>query len=163
MKEKDVAGYSIFIDSRVQTLPDRINHKEDMINIAGLKTGDYYIGAKCMYYKVVNGKKYFVWTEPVIKKFSISVPVPKSPVLAYLDNFLMRVDNSRGTVSISMMLMVFSLLLSLACFPLVSLSLTRKFWVVMDMHLADDYAVSADPATFWRFDYSMLRGQTYGT
>ena len=106
---KNVAGYSVFIDSRVQTLPDRINNKKEIINIAALKTGDYYIGAKCMYYKVVNGKKYFVWTEPVIKKFSISVPVPKSPVLAYLDNFLMRVDNSRGTVSISMMLMVFSL------------------------------------------------------
>ncbi|MCU0821281.1 MAG: hypothetical protein MUC95_02265, partial [Spirochaetes bacterium] len=106
---ENVAGYSVFIDSQTRTLPDRINQKGETIRITDLKSGEFYIGAKCMYYKIVKGKKYFVWTEPVIKKFAISVPSAKSPVLAYLDRFLMRVDHSSSAVSVSMMLMVFSL------------------------------------------------------
>jgi len=76
---ENIEGYSVIISKDVKVPPERINLKSGIINITGLTDGDYTIGAKCRYFKTVNGRRTFYWTEPVYRSFSIVLPAEYSP------------------------------------------------------------------------------------
>ncbi len=109
IKKRNINGYSVFIDRISQEPSNRINYTDNVIKANNLKNGVYFIGVKCMYYKVVKGRKLALWTEPVIKRFTISIPDERSPVMAYMDSIIMRLNKSRVAVSISLMTMIFSI------------------------------------------------------
>ncbi len=71
---ENIDGYSVIIGKGVKNPPERINLKSGIINITGLSNGEYTVGAKCRYLKTVNGKRVYLWTEPVFRTFTISLP-----------------------------------------------------------------------------------------
>jgi len=76
---ENIEGYSVIISRGVKTPPERINLKSGIINISGLTDGEYTIGARCRYFKLVNGRRNYYWTEPVYRSFSIALPPEYSP------------------------------------------------------------------------------------
>jgi len=76
---ENIEGYSVVISRDAKIPPERINLKSGIINITGLDNGDYTIAARCRYFKIINGKRNFYWTEPVHRSFSIVLPTEYSP------------------------------------------------------------------------------------
>lgn len=76
---ENVEGYSVIISRGEKAPPERINLKSGIINITGLTNGDYTIGARCRYFRIVNGRRTYYWTEPVYRSFSIVLPPEYSP------------------------------------------------------------------------------------
>ncbi len=76
---ENVEGYSVNIGREKKLPADRINLKSGIVNITGLTNGDYIVGARCRYFKMINGKKVYLWTEPVYRSFSIILPPEFSP------------------------------------------------------------------------------------
>jgi hypothetical protein len=52
----------------------------EVLNISSLTRGDYTIGVKCRYFRIINNKKVYYWTEPVYKSFTIAPYTAGSPV-----------------------------------------------------------------------------------
>lgn len=76
---ENVEGYSVIISRGEKAPPERINLKSGIINVTGLTNGDYTIGARCRYFRIVNGRRTYYWTEPVYRSFSIVLPPEYSP------------------------------------------------------------------------------------
>lgn len=76
---ENIEGYSVIITRETRVPPERINLKSGIINIAGLTNGDYTVGARCRFFKIINGKRTYFWTEPVYRSFSIVLPPEFSP------------------------------------------------------------------------------------
>lgn len=108
LKQKDIDGYSYYIAKSEQPLPDRINHKEQIIQIKDLTNGEYYIAAKCRYSRIIKGQKKYFWTEPALSKFQVILPEKGAPIVAYMEKILERLNRSWIAVSLSMMTLVFS-------------------------------------------------------
>jgi len=86
---------------------DKINLMSGILNITGLIKGNYTIGVKCRYFKIISGKKKYFWTEPVYKSFSI-VPDSVSSPLDRIYSQLMKKFNSSPYV-FSMIILLFSI------------------------------------------------------
>ena len=76
----NVSGYSVTLDNSKNTPPDKINLMSEILSISSLSRGDYTIGVKCRYFKIVNNKKVYFWTEPIYKSFTIVPSIIGSPV-----------------------------------------------------------------------------------
>ncbi len=76
---ENIEGYSVIISKDAKIPPERINLKSGIINITGLADGNYTIAARCRYFKTINGRRTFYWTEPVYRSFSIVLPPQYSP------------------------------------------------------------------------------------
>lgn len=77
---ENVSGYSVVIGSEKKVPADKINLMSEILNIEGLKKGDYTIGVKCRYFKTVNGRKKYYWTDPVYRSFAIVPDAVSSPL-----------------------------------------------------------------------------------
>ncbi len=108
LRKRRIVGYSVIIDKEKSEPNNRINNKDGKIQARYLETGEYFIAAKSMYYKLVKGKKVYVWSDPVYMKFTISVPQQRSPLLSYMDLMFKRVNQSIIAVSICLMCTILS-------------------------------------------------------
>jgi len=103
---ENVSGYSVVIGNEKKVPSDKINLMSGTLNIAGLEKGDYTIGVKCRYFKIVNGSKKYFWTGPVYRNFSI-VPDPViSPVEKIYAQLIKKFNSS--PVVFSMVIFLFS-------------------------------------------------------
>jgi hypothetical protein len=82
--KKEIIGYSYYVGKDEKLPMDRINLKNNTINLSDLQDGKYFIGVKCRYVQNRNNKKEFLWTEPVLKQFSIDIPIEESPVIVFI-------------------------------------------------------------------------------
>jgi len=98
---QSIVGYSVFIDDDKIVPGDRVNHKGRIMDVKGLRSGDYYIGVKCKYVAVVNGAKRYYWTKPFIAKISIQLPAERSPVLYYARNVMNKFPGRFGLITIT--------------------------------------------------------------
>jgi hypothetical protein len=105
--KKEIIGYSYYVSKEEKMPMDRVNLKSNIINLYDLQDGKYFIGVKCRYAQYRNNKKEFLWTEPVIKKFSIEIPAEESPVIAFIKIIINRLAVSIP-VSASIIAMVLS-------------------------------------------------------
>ncbi len=96
-----IVGYSVFInDDRIQPA-DHVNHKGAIIDVKGLRNGDYYIGVKCKYVAVINGAQRYYWTKPYIAKISVQLPAEQSPVIYYARRVMEKFPRRFGLVTIT--------------------------------------------------------------
>ncbi len=110
IEKKELIGYSYFIGKKNKKVPDIINLTDNMISVKDLKNGEYYIGLKGRYTAFIKNKKEFFWTEPVIKRFKIEIPV-QEPVLVYYIRLLVnRLIASYIPVSMSLIIMALSII-----------------------------------------------------
>jgi len=79
IRAENIEGYSVIMGRDGKVPPERINLKTGIINIAGLKNGSYTVGARCRYFKIINGKRVYSWTEPVYRSFTIVLPPEHTP------------------------------------------------------------------------------------
>ncbi len=103
---ENVSGYSVVIGNEKKVPADKINLMSGVLNIAGLSKGNYTLGIKCRYFKIVNGRKKYFWTEPVYRSFTIA----PDPVITPFDRIyarLMKKFNSSPIV-FSMIIFLFS-------------------------------------------------------
>lgn len=105
---ENVSGYSVLIGNEKRTPPEKINLMSEIMNITGLTKGNYTIGVKCRYYKTVNGRKKYYWTEPVYKSFAI---VPDT-VITPFDMIYSRLMQKFGSAPFvfSMIILLFSVM-----------------------------------------------------
>ncbi len=88
IRPESIVGYSVYInDDNIQPA-DRVNHKGSIIEVKGLKSGDYYIGVKCKYAVGARGSGAYAWTKPYVAKVSIQLPAERSPVVYYAKNVM---------------------------------------------------------------------------
>ncbi|MCL1833681.1 MAG: hypothetical protein FWG49_04185, partial [Leptospirales bacterium] len=76
----NVSGYSVTVDNNKKVPSDKVNLMSEVLNISSLTRGDYTIGVKCRYFRIINNKKVYYWTEPVYKSFTIAPYTAGSPV-----------------------------------------------------------------------------------
>jgi len=76
----NVSGYSVIVDNNKKVPTDKVNLMSEILNISSLSRGDYTIGAKCRYFRIINNKKVYFWTAPVYKSFTIAPFNAGSPV-----------------------------------------------------------------------------------
>jgi hypothetical protein len=88
--KKEIVGYSFYIGKQEKQPLDRINSKSNIINVAGLLDGEYFIGVKCRYTQYKNNKKEYFWTEPVLKQFRVEIPAKESPIIAFMKMIITR-------------------------------------------------------------------------
>jgi len=105
--QSNISGYSVVIGNDKKVPADKINLMSGILNITGLIKGNYTIGVKCRYFKIISGKKKYFWTEPVYKSFSI-VPDSVSSPLDRIYSQLMKKFNSSPYV-FSMIILLFSI------------------------------------------------------
>lgn len=103
---ENVSGYSVVIGNEKKVPGDKINLMSGILNIEGLNKGNYTVGVKCRYFKTVNGRKVYYWTDPVYKSFTI-VPDSVSSPLDKIYARLMKKFNSSPFV-FSMIIFFFS-------------------------------------------------------
>ncbi len=103
---ENVSGYSVVIGNEKRVPADKINLLSGTLNVAGLEKGNYTIGVKCRYFKIVNGSKKYFWTGPVYRSFSIVPDVVVSPV-EKIYGYLVKKFNT-APLAISMIILLFS-------------------------------------------------------
>lgn len=104
---ESVSGYSVVLGNGKKVPPDKINLMNGILNIEGLSKGDYTIGVKCRYFKIIKGRKIYFWTEPVYKSFAI-IPDSVYTPLDQIYSSLMKKFNSSPYV-FSMIILLFSI------------------------------------------------------
>lgn len=104
-----VIGYSVLLDNKQLELPDKINLKNNIINVRDLKDGEYYMSVRAKYFYFYNGKKVFSWTNPVIKKFSVYQKEFLSPIVAYTEDVIQRLTRHSMPISVSLAGMMLSI------------------------------------------------------
>ena len=110
IKKTEIIGYSYSFGREKKLPPDRVNLRANTINVSDLKNGEYFISAKIRYFRQQNNIKEFLWTEPVIKKFTVSIPVGESPLLAYIRQIIKRIAGGSVAVSLSLVAMALSII-----------------------------------------------------
>lgn len=100
ISQKNIIGYSTFVTNKSPMPLDRVNSRDKTINIEDLKSGEYIIGARCRYYRKKNGKRVLYWTKPIIKKFSVSLPIQNPPLVAYMEGISKRVSDHNVWITI---------------------------------------------------------------
>ncbi|MFH0975192.1 MAG: exo-alpha-sialidase [Spirochaetota bacterium] len=108
--EKNIAGYSYFIGKEDKWFSDRINLKSNILTAVDLTDGEYFIGVKCRYFKYRNNVKEYFWTEPAVKKFSVSIAGEDPPAVAYLKEIIGRLSGSGMAVSVPLVGMLLSVM-----------------------------------------------------
>ncbi len=101
IRRESIVGYSIFIDDDRILPADRVNHKGTILDVKGLRNGEYYIGVKCKYVVVVNGTERYYWTKPYVAKVSIQLPAERSPVVYYARNVMEKFPRRFGIITIT--------------------------------------------------------------
>jgi len=101
IRPESIVGYSVFIDDDRILPADRVNHKGSIIEVKGLKNGDYYIGVKCKYAVGARGSGAYAWTKPYIAKVSIQLPAERSPVVYYAKNVMDKFPRRFGIITIT--------------------------------------------------------------
>jgi hypothetical protein len=110
ISEKEIAGYSYFIGKEEKWFSDRINLKSNILTAVDLTNGEYFIGVKCRYFRYRNNVKEYFWTEPAIKKFTVSVAGEDPPAVAYLKEIIGRLSASGMAVSVPLVGMLLSVM-----------------------------------------------------
>jgi len=90
----NVSGYSIVIGNEKKVPANKVNLMSEILNIADLNKGNYILGVKCRYFKTVNGRKKYYWTEPVYKSFAIVPDITSSPLDKIYSQLMKRFDSS---------------------------------------------------------------------
>lgn len=107
--EQNIAGYSVALDTK-KTMPgDNVTLKSNVINIRDLKNGTYHLAFKGKYYRLVNGKKNYYWTDPVVKTFTVDMPLEPSPIIAYSEGLYRKLAERWLLISLSMTGLVLSI------------------------------------------------------
>ena len=96
-----IAGYSVYIDRERQEVSDRVNTKGPVIEVQDLHSGEYYIGVKCKYARVVNGATAYFWTKPYIARITIDIPSERSPVVYYAQRLMGKFSARFGFISLT--------------------------------------------------------------
>lgn len=107
---ESIAGYSVYINNTKREVPERINLKNNIINVMDLKNGDYYIGAKCKYYRIVRGRRKYYWTSPFYSKILIEVPGERSPIEYYAKTIIDKLSNRAGIATLTLLGLILSVL-----------------------------------------------------
>lgn len=107
--EQNIAGYSVVLDTK-KTMPgENVTLKSNVINVRDLKNGTYHMAFKGKYYKVAGGVKRYYWTDPVVKTFTVDMPLEPSPVLAYSEGLFRKLAERWLLISLSMTGLVLSI------------------------------------------------------
>ncbi len=107
--ERNIAGYSLVLD-RKKTMPgDSVTLKSNRFQVKDLKNGTYHLAFKGKYFKMVNGSKRYYWTDPVVRTFSVEIPLEPSPVIAYSEGLYRRLAERWLLISLSMTGLVLSI------------------------------------------------------
>jgi hypothetical protein len=109
ISEKNIEGYSILIDTKKPALEETVNVKGNVFRVTGLKNGTYYLAYRAKYHTGEGRNKRSFWTDPVIKKFHVEVPIGSSPVMAYSERVIEKISSRWLALSISLMGLVIGL------------------------------------------------------
>ncbi len=104
-----VTGYSVVVSEGSIIPPEKVNFKTNIISLSNLKNGRYFIGARARYYLLVNGRKVYYWTRPMVKSFAIQYREEPSAIVAYTEGVIRRLARYRMPVSISLLGAVLSI------------------------------------------------------
>jgi hypothetical protein len=96
-----IVGYSVYIDRDKQAVADRINAKRPVLEVQDLHSGEYYIGVKCKYARVINGATAYYWTKPYMAKIIIDIPLERSPIVYYAQRLLGDFPARFGLISLT--------------------------------------------------------------
>lgn len=98
-----IEGYAVYIGRQKRSLPFAVNHKEHVLRVKGLATGDYHIGVRCRYRVTEGGVTRSVWTMPYETTISILVPQERSPVVFYARHVLKKFPQRLGVMSLALL------------------------------------------------------------
>lgn len=105
-----ILGYSFSVGMERIYPVNRINSRKNIINIKNLKSGAYFLGVKCRFFRIKEGKRVFYWTKPVYKKFSVLIPSRVSPLAVYINDILNRLASNLLVISISLLCLSLSII-----------------------------------------------------
>ncbi len=90
----DLSEYSVVIGKNKEVPPERINLKNNILKVSDLNNGTYSVGVRARYSVVKRGRRVYLWTKPVFRQFSVSIPVVDSPFGRFYQMVTVRIGES---------------------------------------------------------------------
>ena len=78
-----ILGYSVYVDGKERDVPRRITHKGPVIDVSGLGDGEYFIGVRCKYAVISEGRVTHHWTAPHVSRITVRGYPGSSPFIHY--------------------------------------------------------------------------------
>ncbi|MBN2079220.1 MAG: hypothetical protein JW838_09655 [Spirochaetes bacterium] len=78
-----ILGYSVYVDGTERPVPRRVTHRGPVLDVAGLRDGEYYIGVRCKYAVTADGRTTHYWTPPRIERITVRGDLGPSPFIRY--------------------------------------------------------------------------------
>ncbi len=96
-----IVGYSVYVDRKMRDISEHVNTKEPVIDVQDLHSGEYYIGVRVKYSRVINGAITYYWTKPYVARITIDIPLERSPLVYYAQRLLGKFPARIGLVSLT--------------------------------------------------------------
>jgi hypothetical protein len=95
-----VEGFSVFRGDVKGPVPETVAFAGPEIPVADLADGSYYLGVRCRYFRMVDGRKKYFWSRPAYASFMVSLPGDADPFQHFITAFLRKVAGNAWQVSV---------------------------------------------------------------
>lgn len=99
-----VAGYAVRLSREPAPLPMEVNRQNPILELKGLKNGDYVVTAACLYRAGPPGSDNYRWTKTERRSFTVHLEPPSSPMTVLLARLTLRMDETPALFSVGILL-----------------------------------------------------------